>query len=37
MDLYGLSTGDFIDGLQPTFGAASFIDMAVLADITLFI
>lgn len=37
MDLYGLSTDDFIDGLQPTLGAASFIDMAVKADITLFI
>ena len=28
---------DFIDGLQPTLGAASFIDMAAKADITLFI
>ncbi|MHB1593819.1 MAG: DsrE/DsrF/DrsH-like family protein [Streptosporangiaceae bacterium] len=37
MDLYGLSTSDFIDGLQPTLGAASFIDMAAKADITLFI
>jgi peroxiredoxin family protein len=37
MDLYGLSTEDFIDGLQPTLGAASFIDMAAKADITLFI
>jgi len=37
MDLYGLTTDDFIDGLQPTLGAASFIDMAVKADITLFI
>ncbi|HVB46411.1 MAG TPA: DsrE/DsrF/DrsH-like family protein [Streptosporangiaceae bacterium] len=37
MDLYGLSQEDFIDGLQPTLGAASFIDMAVKADITLFI
>ena len=37
MDLYGLTTGDFIDGLQPTLGAASFIDMAAKADITLFI
>jgi peroxiredoxin family protein len=37
MDLYGLSTDDFIDGLQPTLGAASFIDMAARADITLFI
>jgi peroxiredoxin family protein len=37
MDLYGLTTDDFIDGLQPTLGAASFIDMAATADITLFI
>ncbi len=37
MDLYGLSPEDFIDGLQPTLGAASFIDMAAKADITLFI
>ena len=37
MDLYGLTTEDFIDGLQPTLGAASFIDMAAKADITLFI
>jgi peroxiredoxin family protein len=37
MDLYGLRQKDFIDGLQPTLGAASFIDMAVKADIQLFI
>ncbi len=37
MDLYGLSREDFIDGLQPPLGAASFIDMAAKADITLFI
>lgn len=37
MDLYGLSSEDFIDGLQPSLGAASFIDMAAKADITLFI
>jgi peroxiredoxin family protein len=37
MDLYGLTAADFIDGLQPTLGAASFIDMAAKADITLFI
>lgn len=36
MDLYGLTTDDFIDGLQPTAGAASFIDMAARAE-TLFI
>jgi peroxiredoxin family protein len=37
MDLYGFTAHDFIDGLQPTLGAASFIDMAAKADITLFI
>ena len=37
MDLYGLTTADFIDGLQPSLGAASFIDMAAKADITLFV
>lgn len=37
MDLYGLKTEDFIDGLQPALGAASFIDMAAKADIQLFI
>jgi peroxiredoxin family protein len=37
MDLYGLRKEDFIDGLQPSMGAASFLDMAVDADITLFI
>lgn len=37
MDLYGLSKDDFIDGLEPPMGAASFIDMAADADITLFI
>jgi peroxiredoxin family protein len=37
MDLYGLSKDDFIDGIQPPIGAASFINMAAEADITLFI
>ncbi|TNC25818.1 DsrE/DsrF/DrsH-like family protein [Amycolatopsis alkalitolerans] len=37
MDLYGLKAEDFVDGLQPSLGAASFIDMAAKADITLFI
>jgi peroxiredoxin family protein len=37
MDLYGFTRKDFIDGLQPSLGAASFIDMASKADITLFI
>jgi peroxiredoxin family protein len=37
MDLYGLSEDDFIDGVQPTLGAASFIDMAAKSDIQLFI
>ncbi|MDN5853287.1 MAG: DsrE/DsrF/DrsH-like family protein [Actinomycetia bacterium] len=37
MDLYGFKQEDFIDGLQPSLGAASFLDMAADADITLFI
>lgn len=37
MDLYGLTKDDFIDGLEPPMGAASFINMAVDADISLFI
>ncbi|ACU53915.1 putative NADH dehydrogenase [Acidimicrobium ferrooxidans DSM 10331] len=37
MELYGLSKDDFIEGLQPPIGAASFINMAAEADITLFI
>jgi peroxiredoxin family protein len=37
MDLYGLKTADFIEGIQPSMGAASFLDMAAEADITLFI
>jgi peroxiredoxin family protein len=37
LDLYGFSTSDFIDGVQPVLGAASFIDMAAKADIVLFI
>jgi peroxiredoxin family protein len=37
MDLYGLKKDDFIDGLETPLGAASFIDMAADADITLFI
>lgn len=37
MDLMGLTSDDFIDGLEPTKGATAFIDMAVDADITLFI
>ena len=37
MDLYGFTKDDFIDGLQPPLGAASFIDMAAESDITLFI
>src|ERR1039457_898525 len=36
MDLYGLSTSDFIEGLQPTLGAVIFIDRAAKADIQLF-
>lgn len=37
MDLYGLGKDDFIDGIETPLGAASFIDMAADADITLFI
>jgi peroxiredoxin family protein len=37
MDLYGFTKDDFIEGLQPPLGAASFIDMAADSDITLFI
>lgn len=37
MDLYGLKREDFVDGVRPSLGAASFIDMAAKADITLFI
>ena len=37
MELYGLSKDDFIDGLQTPIGAASFIDMAADADISMFI
>jgi len=37
MELYGLTKDDFIDGLEPPMGAATFIDMAADADISLFI
>ena len=37
MDLYGLGKDDFIDGLEPPLGAASFIEMAANADICLFV
>jgi peroxiredoxin family protein len=37
MDLYGLKSEDFIDGLEAPKGAASFMDMAANADVTLFI
>ncbi|MGH9038592.1 MAG: DsrE/DsrF/DrsH-like family protein [Acidimicrobiia bacterium] len=38
MELYGLDAKeDFIEGLETPLGAASFIDMAAEADITLFI
>jgi peroxiredoxin family protein len=37
MELYGLSKDDMIDGLQPPIGAASFINMAAEADISMFI
>ncbi len=37
MELYGLTKDDFIGGLESPMGAASFIDIAADADITLFI
>lgn len=37
MDLYGLKPEDFIEGCQPPLGAASYIDMALKADISMFI
>ncbi len=37
MDLYGLAQEDFIDGLPTPAGAATFLDLAADADITLFI
>ncbi len=37
MDLYGFSKDDFIDGLQPPVGAATFIEIAAESDINLFI
>jgi peroxiredoxin family protein len=37
MDLYGLAKEDFIDGVEPSVGAASFLDMAAEADLSYFI
>lgn len=37
MDLYGLTKDDFIEGLEPPLGAASYLEMAQEADINLFI
>ncbi|NNN16460.1 MAG: proton-conducting membrane transporter [Acidimicrobiaceae bacterium] len=37
MDLYGLKKDDFIEGVEAPIGAASFINMAAEADITMFI
>jgi peroxiredoxin family protein len=37
MELYGFTKDDFIEGLEPPLGAASFIEMACDSDITLFI
>jgi peroxiredoxin family protein len=37
MELYGLSKDDFIDGLEPPVGAATFLDLASDSDIQLFI
>jgi peroxiredoxin family protein len=35
MDPYCLTEADFVDGIEPTVGATTFIDRAVEADITL--
>lgn len=37
MELYGLSKDDFVDGLEPPVGAATFLDLAADSDIQLFI
>jgi peroxiredoxin family protein len=37
MELYGLTKDDFIDGIEAPLGAASFIEMACEADISMFI
>lgn len=37
MDLYGLTKDDFIDGIEPPLGAASYIEMASESDINMFI
>lgn len=37
MDLYGLSKDDFIDGVSAPIGAASFINMAADADISMLV
>ncbi len=37
MELYGLTKDDFIEGIQPPSGAANFINLAIDADISLFI
>ncbi|MBI3688680.1 MAG: DsrE/DsrF/DrsH-like family protein [Actinobacteria bacterium] len=37
MDLYGLTREDFIDGVNPSLGAAAFMEMAAEADVSFFI
>jgi peroxiredoxin family protein len=37
MDLYGLTKDDFIDGIEPSCGAASFLDLAADSDISMLI
>lgn len=37
MDLYGFTKDDFIDGLEPPCGAATFLDLAVDSDISMLI
>ncbi|MDA8311575.1 MAG: DsrE/DsrF/DrsH-like family protein [Actinomycetota bacterium] len=37
MELYGLTKDDFIEGIEPPIGAASYIEMAAESSINLFI
>lgn len=37
MDLYGLDKNDFVDGIEPPVGAASYLDMAADSDISMLI
>ncbi|MBI3353526.1 MAG: DsrE/DsrF/DrsH-like family protein, partial [Nitrospirae bacterium] len=37
MDVMGIKFGDFIDGVAKPVGAATFLDFAAEADISLFV